>query len=232
MTTPSLTWRAWTSRATVGFALMFLILAAILLPLAWVRMTDATLLARDGIDTRGVVTDREITSHSRSTGVTTHSYYLTLRFTDAQNQTRTARHPVSQRIFNRMPAGSALSLRYSASDPTVSEIKAGDTRAQSLLFGALGALSAGVAAIFVWVLARSLRAQRRAAQIGERRMATVTRLVRSGKRRSKYYVVHWQAGDLSGRSTAQHVTRLPAVGDTIPVYIDPHSGRGWWEGEY
>ena len=232
MSPPSLTWRAWTSRASFGFVLMFLLLAAIMVPFAVFQMRDAALLARDGVDTRGVIVDREITTHRRNTGATTHSYYLTVRFSDGQNQTRTARHSVSHSTYDRARIGAAMSLRYSVSDPTVSEFGQGDTRWHSQLVAGVGVVSATVSAIFAWFLVRSLRSQRRAARIGERRMARVTELVRNGKKRSKYYVVHWQAGDLSGRSMAQHLTRLPAVGDEIPVYIDPRSGRGWWEGEY
>lgn len=232
MPPPSQTWRAWTSRATVGFTMMFLIVAVVMIPLAWFQMKDAALLARDGIDTRGVVIDRHVTTNRRNTGATTETYYLTLRFTDAQDQTRTAHHSVSHRVYDDTHIGTAMAMRYAASDPTVTEFEAGKTRSYSALFGTIGAVSAVASVIFAWVLVASLRSQRRAAQIGERRMAKVTELVRNDKKHSKYYFVHWQAGDLSGNSTPQHLTRLPALGDEIPVYIDPRNGRGWWEGEY
>ncbi|MCW1934343.1 hypothetical protein [Pararhodobacter zhoushanensis] len=205
MPTPSLPRRVWTSRTTLGFALMFLIVAAIMVPLALFRMKDANL------------PDRDMTTHHRNTGATPHSSHLTVRFTDAQSVSRTARPPVSLSDDNRTTIGSAMTLRHAGSDPTVSAFEAGKTRPHSLLIGIVGAISGAVSGVFAWALARSLGSQRRAARIGERRMAQVTERVRNGKTRSKYHFVHWQAGDLNGRSMAQH---------------DPRTGRGWWEGAY
>ncbi len=232
MERPSLSWKAYTGRVSFWLAIVFILLSGIFAPFGYLELRDGRLLAREGVDTQGSVVDRVTESRRRSSGGTSHSYYITVRFPGSDGRNHSARHSVSVAEYNRLSLGSVVPIRYAASDPGVTEMEAGDSAGTGrMLLGLAGLGALGGLASLVF-LGRGVAAQRRAATEGERRMVPVTGHKRSGKKNSRYFQVEWNDGGQTRRTAAVREDRLPAIGSDIAVYLDPRSGRGWWEGEY
>lgn len=233
MDRPYLSWRAYVSRLSFWFATILFLAALFLAAMGAIDIRHAVQLSRDGIDTRGTVVDHHITTARRRNGSQQRNHYIVVRFARENGETVDTVRGVSEAEYDTLAIGSTQAIRYSASSPEINELEPGATRRHAMVLLA-GMLVTGMfglwAAIATW---RSLAAQRRAAQTGERRMARVVAHHGQGRRSSKAFVAEWlDSAGLTGRTPSAHESKLPAIGEEIPVYVDPRSGRGFWQGEY
>ena len=229
---PRLTSKAYTKRASTWFAFLFAVFALIGGIAGPITLRDAALLARDGVVTQAVVTEHSISTSQRRNGGTSRTYNLTVRFSAQNGQTYTARHGVSEVEYNRNAVGSTLPIRYVASDPEMNELHEGASSTSGWLLAGMGGIGAVGLLLSLLVLMRGTGSQRRAARDGERRMARVVSVVQPSKKAKAWRTVDWSDGAQTGRMQQIPAAQAPAVGTEIAVFIDPRTGRGWWEGEY
>lgn len=232
MTRPSVSFRTYGRHLWTWLALVCFIGALIFTPLAVIENRDARLLASEGVDTTGTVVGRETTTQRNSSGSIRRNYYLLVEFTLPAGSNIRYRRAVSQSVHDATAEGSRVPVRYAASNPNVAESVAGETaRGARWLVWLAVALGVGTLAC-LWALRRGIAAQKRAARDGERRTARVLAHHKIGKARSKSYSVEWDDGVKVQRTTAFNESQLPPVGSEIVVYVDPRSGKGWWEREF
>jgi Protein of unknown function (DUF3592). len=232
MNRPTLSRKAYTNRASFALSAVFLIFAILTGAFSAYELRTAGLLAREGVDTRGIVIDRSTSTTRRSNGTTSRSYNLVIRFTGPDGAPVEVNRSVAQSLYNSSSIGTQLPVRYARSHPTTVELSVGQTGRTGTT---VGYICAGfVVALLVTLLLfwRSVSAQRRAAEDGERRMAEVTEHKRVGKPSAGRYQFLWEAGSARGRSISMKAEALPDVGAQVPVYVDPRSGRGWLESEF
>lgn len=115
------------------------------------------------------------------------------------------------------------------------EIEPGSRRFLSLVFGLFGALFGAVSlGLGLW-LARRKGSLIRAVRDGEVREALVIHhepsSITVNNRRLMLAVWRDALGE-TGKTSAARDETLPAIGSTIVVYVDPRTGRGWWEGDF
>ncbi|MCB1389815.1 MAG: DUF3592 domain-containing protein [Rhodobacteraceae bacterium] len=232
MNRPALSRKIYTKRASFAMVFVFLLFALLAAAFSIYELRAAGLLAREGVDTRGTVVDRSTSTTRRSNGSTSRNYNLVIRFAGPDGAPVQVNQSVSRTLYDSNATGSQIALRYARSHPTTVELTIGQT-------GRTGTVVAFVAAGFglatllsLFVLWRGVSAQRRAALQGERRMAQVTDHKRVGKAGSGRSTFGWNAGTIQGRSTPQRTETLPDIGTQVAVFVDPRSGRGWWEGDF
>ncbi|WP_323022412.1 DUF3592 domain-containing protein [Pararhodobacter sp.] len=232
MDRPTLSRKIYTKRASFVLAFVFLIMGGLTAAFSVYELREAALLANEGVDTTGVVIDRSTSVTRRSNGSTSRNYNLVIRFTGPDGAPVEVNRSVSAGLYEANRTGSTLPVRYARSHPTTIELVLGQTGRTGKIVGYI-AIGFGVALLIsLLVLLRGAGAQRRAAQEGERRMATVTDHKRIGKAKSNRWTFGWEAGTTRGRSGQVTTEALPDIGEPVAVYVDPRSGRGWWEGDY
>lgn len=231
MSAVSVSLRAYARSPFLWSGLLCLLFASIFVPLGAIDLLDSNRLTRDGVETSAIVTDHDIHTSRRSNGGTRTSYSLTLRFTDAQGVQHLTRLPVSQDIYHRNGIGSRMALRYVAADPTIAEVEPGATLRDGALMGGIGAAMLLVALMCGAIFLRTTAAMRRAVRDGARRLAQVVAHHRVGKQHARTFTAEWSDGLTIGKTRTLREANLPAIGSQIPVYVDPRTGRGWWEGD-
>lgn len=196
------------------------------------ELRKAARLDLHGAEAIARVIDRDIRTRRDSEGRTTTEYRVEYHFQPATGEPVTTRRTVSRATYNALAPGSELPVRYIAHDPQVNEIEPGQSRRTGRFLGLIAlpfALVGLVAA--VWIGRRKLTLLR-AAWSGEVRQARVedvevTNVQVNGRTQ---YRLRWRdAAGAEGRSGMHDHNDLPPQGSVIVVYVDPRSGRGWWE---
>ena len=244
MSRPRLSLKAATSPVTLWLGLVLVVLMAVFGYGASQTLGEAALLARDGIETSAVAIDRARDRHRSGTGRIRITYAIVLRYEDQTGAPHFARQPTSSSEYDNFEPGEVVALRYSASRPEIWELSDGGT--QRTAWGALtGATIFGVlAAASLGAYARGLFRQHRAGRKGQPIVAEVTDIRRYGRRKGgkrppraeMAWIGHAYGGGatglIAGRTRPLPRADLPPEGSEITVWIDPKSGRGYWEGEF
>jgi hypothetical protein len=142
---------------------------------------------------------------------------------------------ISRSRYLELREGDEIPIRYVAHDPGVTEFAAGE-RAAAGFWSFWLAVAAGSATLgsAIWALRRKM-AVLRAAWTGEVRQAEVTAHLASGTRINSVlqFRLAWRdALGVEGKSGLFDPARLPPPGTVIVVYIDPKSGKGFWDAEF
>lgn len=233
MTRPSLTWTSTLSQLLLWLFLGFALLAGVLGGIGLHERGDCALLAKDGIEAVGSVVGRDVSTRRRTNGVTLRTYYLQIQFVDAQGVTRQARQGVTEDEYDSVPYGQSVPLLYARSSPEIVEFEGGSSLRNGTILAALGAAFAVLSVLSLVAFLRRLSAMRRAARDGEMRLVPVLAHHLRGKARGQHFAIEWQDADGTLRRTkAVKRSNLPPLGSMIPVYYDPQSGRGWWQGDF
>jgi len=202
---------------------------------ALTTLADYRALQRDGIVGETEVIAREVVERRNSDGDLQQTYYLTHRFRpEGYSQTITTRQRVDRRVYQGVTQGDFLPVTYVWNQPERNTLDPKRDMFGVVFFGLAGATGLIVAsggAIWAW---GRLTSARRALLDGEVREARVTGIRKMPHTVNKIarYRLSWQ--DAAGE-TGHSLTAPPALalaynmGDVIVVYIDPVSGRGWWQ---
>lgn len=208
--------------------------AAVFLSLAVARFATADLLERHGITVTGQVIDTQIIRRRNHDGANSTDRYLIYSFHTLAGQEGRGRGAVSLSRFNASPIGTPIAVTYAEVDPSVSTLDPGAPRLSAWAFALGGAVAAIGAGVLGWVMLRLKRSALRAARRGEVRQARV-RALSPGSLRvrgEQYYQMDWiDAAGQSGQSRNHRLARLPERDAVIVVYVDPETGRGWWEND-
>ena len=219
-------------RGSFWFLVVGALTAAVFGWLAAGELGDAARLAAGGVATQATVIDRDIRTRHNSSGGTSRTYRLTVRFQTPDGQVHEARHQVTREVYQGARPGQRTTLWYLPDDPSVSELRQGRTGYVGWVMAGLAGLTglgAGVAGI---VLGRVMASQNRALRRGEGREARVIRHVAQGKGPRAHVAVEWtDSTGAAGRSDPMPPDRAPQVGATIRVHIDPATARGWYAGD-
>lgn len=194
---------------------------------------EARLLASEGVQTTGVVLERE---HRRRDG--SSMYFLRYEFTVMDGTRRIGRQRVSRALHDRARPGASIMVHYAQSRPSVNRVQRGDTIALRLVLGAVSGLLVLGAGFLTRVMWGDWRAMLRAARRGERGEAWVIAWhecpggPRKGGKRADMTMA-WRDDNRNrsgqtGAMAAELAARHPA-GSRISIWYDPHSERGFWE---
>lgn len=228
-------WMRVVRRQMLWLPLVPLLFAAVFGTIAWYQAGQAQLLDRHGVETFATVTDRQTRTQRNSDGDERTEYLLSYRFDAGLGEVITGRQSVDRALYLATAVGDQIPLRYVAHHPDIHEIESGESRFLSLIFGAFAALFGAVGlGLGLWMVRRKASLIR-AARDGEVRQAEVL-----GHQASSITVndrplmqARWRdAAGETGVTSAGRTETLPPVGAVIVVYIDPISGRGWWEGDF
>lgn len=230
-----ISWLRVIRRQMLWIPLVPLLIATVFGTVAWWQAGQARLLERHGIDTQATVTDRETRTRRNEDGEERTEYLLSYRFDAGLGEAVTGRQAVDRALYLETGIGAQIPLRYVAHLPDIHEIESGESRFLSLIFGFFALLFGAVGlGLGLWMV---------------RRKASLIRAVRDGEVREARVLGHqassitvndhrlmqaqWRdAAGATGVTTAARGETLPAVGAVIVVYVDPVSGRGWWEGDF
>lgn len=193
------------------------------------------LLARNGVTGEAQVLERQIERRRSSDGNESTTYFLRYRFTPLGHAGAIVkRQSVSRSLYQSVSEGESIPVVYAWNQPERASVDLRHDRFGLILFGSFGGIGALVAlGLGGWMLRRKLSVIR-ALRRGEVREARVTGLRRVNVRKNKrqQYVLDWidAVGD-TGSSMMGDPDAFDAypVGSVIVVYVDPHTGRGWWE---
>jgi hypothetical protein len=198
---------------------------------------DAFYLARDGIDARGDVLEiRGRWASSRRTAFWWRYSVLVRYHPEGASAPLTRRKYISRLYHDNLRVGGTVRLRYSAKAPSIVSV---DPHRDATMRGWLNGLTAAtisaalvLAGWMLWHRAPRIRALRH----GMLRKATVTGLLPTERHRNRgrLHVLEWMDSEgQSGQSLPDERHRLARfkIGSTISVYIDPQTGRGWWDAQ-
>ena len=215
----------------VGFPLIFaLVLGGVGLSL-WAQ---SALLAREGVVIQGLVLDKRIERRSTNDGEE-RSYVLRYEYHPTERvDPIIKRATVSEYRYSRTEPGDTIEVTYVWSQPDTASIDPRGDRFGAVIFSVLGAVAAVVTGGLGWWLIGRKMSAIRALRAGEVREARVTALRQSNVSKNKVpqYVLDWvdAAGQTGTSLMAGHakLARYP-VGTVIVVYVDPRTGRAWWD---
>ena len=215
----------------VGFPLIFaLVFGGVGLSL-WAK---SALLAREGVVIDGVVLDKRIERKSTKNGeeltyILRYEYHPTERLDPIVK-----RATVNESRYRKTEIGDAIDVTYVWSQPDTASIDPRGDRFGAVIFSLFGSVAAVVTlGLGWWLIGRKLSAIR-ALRGGEVREARVTALRQTNvsKNNVPQYVLDWvDAGGQKGTSLMAGHSKLAQypVGSVIVVYVDPKTGRGWWD---
>jgi hypothetical protein len=217
----------WVPLFPLIFGLVFGTVGAVLL-------NQAAVLERDGVDAVAVITHRSIRTERDRDGNSQTRYRLHYSFSPTSDQTVEGVQDVGNRFYNSVQVGQEVSVRFLPRDPGVNALEP-PGRVMPAIFLAIGLIAEAVALLLVWVLGRNKLSLIRAARQGEVREARVTgheptNTIVNG--RTQYRFLWLDAVGAAGRSAMTDYRDLPAVDSVVTIYVDPRSGRGWWEGDF
>lgn len=198
---------------------------------------QAALLAREGVIGEAEVLARQIERRRDSDGRETVSYYLTYTYLpEGRAEPIEKRQGVSRTLYDQVREGQIIPVTYAWTRPERATLDPAHDRFGVILFGSIGGIGMLVSlGLGGWMLSRKMSVLR-ALRHGEVREARVTGLRRSNVAKNKVpqYMLDWvDAAGQTGTSMMDSQTRLQAhpIGSVIVVYIDPKTGRGWWEAQ-
>lgn len=189
----------------------------------------------DRLNTQGADAEAVVTDKRRSTDSDGDTRHFVRYAFNVGDKTFRDRQDVSFDLFQRLREGDRIPVRYWTGDPAVSEIERGAAETVATA----GKVGATVAALLALVLGR----------VGWKRAAHATWMGRHGVHRQVTVEAHqptnveindvpqWKATwrEADGRAGATRMTRLdrlPDVGSTITILVDPEGRRdSLWEGD-
>ncbi len=196
---------------------------------------EAALLAREGVVTEALVLEKQIERRRSSDGNDSTSYFLRYTYRPEERaEPVTRRQGVSRTFHDRVQVGDQIPVTYAWSRPERASVDVAHDRLGAWIFGGFGTLAALVAlGLGTWMIGRKLSILR-ALRHGEVRQARVSEIRATNVQKNKrtQYVLHWtDAKGNEGKSMMADFSRLAAhpAGSVIVVYVDPKTGRGWWE---
>ncbi|MFN7003551.1 MAG: DUF3592 domain-containing protein [Roseinatronobacter sp.] len=229
-------WRV-ARRLGLLWALVPMLFALIFSGVAISMGAQLAMLERDGIVGEAEILARHIERQRDSNGRESVTYHLRYRyFPVGHAEPLEKRQSVSRSFYEQVEIGQIIPVTYVWTQPERASVDMRNDRVGTTIFGAIGGIGMLVSlGLGGWMIARKmsiLRALRR----GEVREARVTGLRRSNVAKNKVpqYVLDWvDAAGQTGSSMMDSQTRLQAhpIGSVIVVYIDPKTGRGWWEAQ-
>ncbi len=196
---------------------------------------DVMLLAREGVVVQAQIIDRQIETRRSSDGKTSTYYHVHYSYhPEERADPITRRQTVSRTLYDRAQPGGQMPVTYAWSSPDRASIDLAHDRLGAWIFGGIGVVAALVSlGLGGWMIGRK-RSVLRALRHGELREARVTGIRETNVRKNnvRQYVLDWvDATGATGSSMMDRFTRLSEtpVGSVIRVYVDPRTGRGWWE---
>ncbi|MFN3954692.1 MAG: DUF3592 domain-containing protein [Pararhodobacter sp.] len=229
-----ITFRRLFTRHFIWVPLLPLALAIGLSLFALHELRKADRLDLHGAEAVARVIARDIRTSRDNDGRTQTEYRVEYRFQPSSGDAVTTRRSVNRATYNAMAPGDEILVRYVLHDPLTNEIEPGQSRRTGRILLAIAvpfALCALVA--LVWIGRRKAQLFR-AVWFGEVRQARVTEhealnVQVNGRTR---YRLHWlDALGQTGRSGMHDHDDLAAKGEVIVVYVDPRSGKGWWDAD-
>lgn len=215
----------------VGFPLIFAVVFGGVGLSLWAK---SALLAREGVVIQGIVLDKRIERRSTKDG-DEYTYILRYEYHPTERlDPIVKRANVSENRYRTTAIGDAIEVTYVWSQPDTASVDPRGDRFGAVIFSLFGAVAAVVTAgLGWWMIGRKLSAIR-ALRAGEVREARVTALRQTNvhKNNTPQFVLDWvdatgQTGTslMAGRDK---LSRYP-VGSVIVVYVDPRTGRAWWD---
>lgn len=230
----AVSWRRLARRHFLWLPLLPLIFTLVFGTIGGVKLYSSRMLARGGIDGSAQVLGHEIVTRRDRDGNATTRRLVTFRFQALSGETVTGTEAVSRAFYEGLEPGSRVAVRYMPDDPSVNALEPGTGLFETVFLGA-ALLALAVSALWAAVLARRKLSVLRAARHGEVREAAVTghdatRVRVNG--RTQYRMRWIDAAGQAGQSGLAALTDLPPLGAVVRVYIDPRTGRGWWDGDF
>lgn len=198
-------------------------------------LSDYRALQRDGVVGETEVIAREVARRRDSDGDVQLTYFLTHRFRpEGYTQTITTRQRVDRGMYLAAAEGDFLPITYVWNQPERNTLDPKRDMFGVVFFGLAGAVGLLVAfggAVWGWGRLASARRALLHGEVREARVSEIRKLRHTVNKSARYRLI-WQ--DATGQ-TGQSLTAAPDlalahnVGDVIVVYVDPASGRGWWQ---
>jgi hypothetical protein len=141
---------------------------------------------------------------------------------------------VTDTLYRSVEVGSPIPVFYAWSAPDQSSLDPRGDRIGAWLFLTFGTVAFLVSSgLLVWMVGRKMSIIR-ALRHGEVREARVTgiRATNISKGKATQYVLDWvDAAGVAGSSmmASYQTFATYSVGSVIVVYVDPKTGRGWWD---
>ncbi len=226
--------------------LVLLLLALWLGVVAWEKTRDAALIARMGVqaDVRIIRTERVQRFGPERSGVPVsrgrsgqidRGYWVTFRFTPDGQAVVTKGEFVRRRVYDAARQGQAR-VTFAANNPQIATLDLRKRQSEAFVQWLFTALALAASGGLGWWLTKRYHALLPILFRGERREAVVTALYATGTRIGRHDLgeLEWRdSSDLSGTSLPERLDRLVAYpkGTRINVFIDPKTGRAWWDAQ-
>lgn len=227
-------WRRLARRHLLWLPLLPLAFALVFGTIGAVQVQKARLFAREGVDGSAQVVAREIRSRRDRDGNTTTERIVTYRFQSLSGETVQGVEAVSRGLYDSLAPGQPVAVRYLPGNPAVNTLEPGIGAFEVIILG-VGLLALGIGGGLAAFLLRNKLSILRAARRGEVREARVTGHVVTGVKvngRTQYRFRWVDAAGQEGESAMAALGDLPAEGAVVAVYVDPRTGRDWWEGDF
>ena len=215
----------------LGLPLLF---AGIFGTFGLLELQKSILIAREGVVIEGIVVQKWIDRTQRD-GREELTHRIRYEYTPPERGTVLTRtENVSEQRYRRERVGGPIDVHYAWSSPDKATLDPKRDRFGAVLFSFFGLIAAIVAlGMAIWMVGRKLSAIR-ALRWGEVRQARVTGHRQTNTQVNKVwqYQLEWvDAAGTTGRSLMAPLAKLQAypVGSVIVVYVDPKTGRGWWD---
>jgi len=229
-------WKRLFLRHHLWIPMIPLLIGAVFSAIGWVVIAQANRLDRDGLDAVAIVTARDIRTERDRDGNNRTRYLLSYEFSPGSGERVVARASVARETYNQAQVGQTMAVRYLPEDPGTNRLAAeGSGRGTALIFGLIGLVTLGAGLVVAWFMLRHKASLLRAARRGEVREARVTQHSPTNTQVNgrTMYRFHWvDAMGTPGQSAMTDYADLPALDSVVRVYVDPRSGRGWWEGDF
>jgi hypothetical protein len=208
--------------------------AAIFGGIGVMELNKSLLLAREGVQVDGVVVAKWVDIVERDKGVE-RTHRIRYEYTPAERGTVITRtENVSEKRYRRESVGTPIVVHYAWSQPDKATLDPRRDRFGAVIFSFFAVIAGAVGlGLAIWMIGRKMSAIR-ALRHGEVREARVTGHHQTSTQVNKVwqFQMEWvDAAGTKGRSLMAPMSKLAAypVGSVIVVYVDPKTGRGWWD---
>jgi hypothetical protein len=215
----------------VGIPLFF---AVVFGTIGTMELQKALLIAREGVVVEGIVVHKWIDRTQRD-GRDDLTHRIRYEYIPVERGTVLTRtENVSEQRYRREKVGEPILVHYAWSQPDKATLDPRRDRFGAVIFSFFAVLAGCVGlGLAVWMVGRKLSAIR-ALRHGEVREARVTGHQQTSTQVNKvwqYHLLWLDAAGVEGRSLMAPMSKLAAypVGSVIVVYIDPKTGKGWWD---